>query len=188
MIITGISVGVRLRARESGQDTTFWIQTQKGGRVIIVFILIPFRIKYLYRFTNCAIVNTRTAILVYKQAILPLLEYAGFVLGSCSIGQRRELQKLQNNALRLCKKYYLLDMIRIDVLHNECRIIGLEQRRRKQLLRLMYLHSRNDNDLKVPVRLIRAWTKLIFKTVVELISAKIVGLTIKASKLPKLYI
>ena len=164
MVITGISVGVRLRARESGQATTVWIQTQKGGRVIIVFILIPFWIKYLYRFTNCAIVNTRTAILVYKQAILLLLEYAGFVLGSCSIGQRRELQKLQNNALRLCKKYYLLDMTRIDVLHNECRILGLEQRHRKQLLRLMYLHSRNDNDLKVPVRLTRAGTKLIFKT------------------------
>ena len=109
-------------------------------------------------------VDTRTAILIYKQAVLPLLEYAGFVLCSCSIGQRKELQKLQNNALHLCKKYYLLDMIRIDVLHNECRILGLEQRRRKQLLHLMYLHSRNDNNLKVPVRLTRAVLKLNFKT------------------------
>ena len=57
--------------------------------------------------------DNRTAILIYKQAVLPLLEYAGFVLGSCSIGQRKELQKLQNNALRLCKRYYLLDMVRI---------------------------------------------------------------------------
>ena len=109
-------------------------------------------------------VNSRTAILIYQQAILPLLEYAGFVLGSCNIGQKRELQKLQNNALRLCKRYYLLDMVRIDLLHNECRILGLEQRHRKQLLRLMYLHSKNENNVKVPVRLTRAVTKIVFKT------------------------
>ena len=109
-------------------------------------------------------VDAGTAVLIYKQTILPILEYAGFVLGSCNVGQRKELQKLQNNALRVCKKYYLLDMIRIDILHNECRILGLEQRRRKQLLRLMYLHSKDDNNLKVPVRLTRAMTKVYFKT------------------------
>ena len=26
-----------------------------------------------------------TAILIYKQAVLPLVEYAGFILGSCTI-------------------------------------------------------------------------------------------------------
>ena len=109
-------------------------------------------------------VDSRTAILIYKQAVLPLLEYAGFVLGSCSIGQRKELQKLQNNALRLCKRYFLLDMVRIDILHNECRILGLEQRRRKQLLRLMYLHSKIECNLKIPVRLTRAVSKIVFKT------------------------
>ena len=109
-------------------------------------------------------VDAGTAVLIYKQTILSILEYAGFVLGSCNVGQRKELQKLQNNALRVCKKYYLLDMIRIDILHNECRILGLEQRRRKQLLRLMYLHSKDDNNLKVPVRLTRAMTKVYFKT------------------------
>ena len=41
-------------------------------------------------------VDNRTALLIYKQAILPLFEYAGFVLESCRIGQRKELQKLQN--------------------------------------------------------------------------------------------
>ena len=71
-------------------------------------------------------IDCKTAILIYKQAILPLAEYAGFVLTSCSIGQRHELQVLQNNALRLCKRYYLRDRIRIDNLHAECSIIGLE--------------------------------------------------------------
>ena len=86
--------------------------------------------------------------LIYKQAILPLFEYAGFVLTTCNIRQRKELEKLQNNALRLCKRYYLLDMVIIDLLHNECRIRRLEQRRCKQLLRLMFLHSNNDDNVK----------------------------------------
>ena len=83
-------------------------------------------------------IDSNTSILIYKQAILPLVEYAGFVLISCSIGQRHKVQTLQNNALRLCKRYYLRDRVRIDHLHNECNIIGLEQRRHRQLLRLMY--------------------------------------------------
>ena len=109
-------------------------------------------------------VDSRTALLVYKQAILPLAEYAGFVLISCNIGQRHDLQTLQNNALRLCKRYHLLDRIQIEQLHDECTILGLEQRRRKQLLRLMYLHSKNEDNIKKPVRVTRLETKLVFKT------------------------
>ena len=86
-----------------------------------------------------------------KQAILPLFEYAGFVLGSCNVGQRKGLQTLQNNALRMCKMYYLLDRISIDRLHTECNILGLEQRRCKQQLRLMYLHSKNVVNVKKPL-------------------------------------
>ena len=109
-------------------------------------------------------ISNMTALLIYKQAVLPFVEYAGFVLGSCNIGQRRALQTLQNNALRLCKRYYLLDRISIDRLHDECRILGLEQRRRKQLLRLMYLHSKKEGNVKQPVRVTRAVTKIVFRT------------------------
>ena len=56
-------------------------------------------------------IDSNTSILIYKQAILPLVEYAGFVFISCSIGQRNELQTLQNNARRLCKRYYLRDRV-----------------------------------------------------------------------------
>ena len=109
-------------------------------------------------------VDCKTALLIYKQAILPLMEYAGFVLISCNLGQRQELQKLQNNALRKCKKYFLRDRVQINILHNECTILGLEQRRRKQLLRLMYIHSKNVSNLKRPARPTRAGSKLVFNT------------------------
>ena len=78
-------------------------------------------------------VDNRTALLIYKQAVLPIVEYA-FVLISCTIEQRYDLQILQNNALRMCNRYRLLGRIRTDRLHTECKILGLEQRRRKQLL------------------------------------------------------
>ena len=64
----------------------------------------------------------------------------------------------------MSKRYQLLDKIRIDRLHNECKILGLEQRRRKQLLRLMYLHSRMEKNIKKPVRATRAMAKVTFKT------------------------
>ena len=67
-------------------------------------------------------------------------------------------------ALRLCKRYYLLDRVPIYRLHNECTLIGLEQRRRRQLLRLMYLHSKIESNVKKPVRVTRAITKVTFKT------------------------
>ena len=109
-------------------------------------------------------VNNNTALLIYKQAVLPLVEYAGFVLYSCTIGQKKELQTLQNNALRMCKSYYLLDRISIVRLHEECKILGLEQRRRKQLLRLMFLHSKNAGNIKQQARVTRTTVKLVFKT------------------------
>ena len=92
----------------------------------IIFVLSKIR-KYI---------DDKTAILVYKQAVLPLVEYADFVLISCTIGQRYDLHVLQNNALRLCEIYRLSDGIQIDLLHRECSILGLEQRRRNQLLQL----------------------------------------------------
>ena len=72
-------------------------------------------------------VDNKSALLIYKQAILPIVEYAGFLLVSCTMHQRYDLQVLQNYALRLCKRYYIRDHIQIHNLHNECNILGLEQ-------------------------------------------------------------
>ena len=71
---------------------------------------------------------------------------------------------LQTNALLLCKRYYLLDRVSIYRLHCEFMLKGLERRRRRQLLRLMYLHSKNESNVKKTVRVTRAISKVIFKT------------------------
>ena len=46
------------------------------------------------------------------------LEKKRFLLVACNIGERRELQKCQNNALGICAKFNVADHVRIDYLHS----------------------------------------------------------------------
>ena len=57
------------------------------------------------------LVDTKSALLVYKQTVLPLLDYVGFIMLLCTVGMRKDLQKLQNNALRKCLRCRLADRI-----------------------------------------------------------------------------
>ena len=104
------------------------------------------------------------AVMIYKHTILPYLEYAGFLLISCSLDDRRELQKCQNEALRICTRVRLMDRVRIEDLHNRCKIVSLEQRRRVQLLLLMYKKSKNVLLHKIFPRNTRRSNRIVFKT------------------------
>ena len=42
---------------------------------------------------------------IYKQMILPIYDYVGFMLVSCTLGQKREPRKLQNRGIRTCLLY-----------------------------------------------------------------------------------
>ena len=107
-------------------------------------------------------VDKGTALLIYKQAVLPYFDYGGFLLVSCNQGQRKDLQTLQNNALRICLRYKLADQISERNLHLEPNLQSLEQRRNLQLLKLMYQQSRDVRNIKVPVRPTRAADKIVF--------------------------
>ena len=72
-------------------------------------------------------VDKRTALLIYKQAILPYFDYGGFLLTSCNQGQTKYLQTLQNNALRICLQYRLVDRVSEVALHHEGKIQSLDQ-------------------------------------------------------------
>ena len=74
------------------------------------------------------------AVSLYKQMILPLFDYAGFLLLSCNLGQKRELQRMQNSSIRTCLLYNRIEHITIDRLHNEMKIASLEQRRHMQCI------------------------------------------------------
>ena len=118
----------------------------------------------LYTFRKIRTYLTEHAsIMLYKHMILPFMKYAGFMLLSCNIGDRQELQKCQNEALRICTLDKLTDRVKIDDLHVKCNIISLEQRRRIQLLLLMYKKCKNNELHRVFPRNTRASNRLVFK-------------------------
>ena len=102
--------------------------------------------------------------MLYKQTILPFLEYAGFMLIACGVKERRDLQKCQNDTLRICTKVKLADHVRIEYLHEKCKIVSLEQRRRQQLLMLMFKKKSDYTMQKVFPRNTRESTRIVFKT------------------------
>ena len=103
------------------------------------------------------------AVLVYKQIILPIIDYAGFLLIACRKEDKNDLQVLQNDILRICTRNRFSDRISIEKLHGKCKLLSLEQRRRKQLLGLMFILSKDKDFLHIPGRLTRNANKVVFK-------------------------
>ena len=103
------------------------------------------------------------SVLVYKQMILPIIDYSGFMITACRKDEIGNLQTFQNDILRICNMSRISDKVSIEKLHEKCKLISLEQRRRKQFLRLMYLLSSDVNFLHVPGRLTRNANRITFK-------------------------
>ena len=98
-------------------------------------------------------IDKATANIVYKQTILPVLNYGGFLLDSCTQKSRDDLQKLQNRALRTIHGFKLLNAPNTEILHNMSQLLNLRQRREKQLLHLMLWYSKfKEHLLKKDVR------------------------------------
>ena len=86
-------------------------------------------------------IDTQCALTIYKQTILPLLDYAGFLLISGNVSDRSDLQILQNDALRVCFNVKLRDRMSILHMHRMAKLLSLEQRKKKQLLNLMFIYK-----------------------------------------------
>ena len=112
-----------------------------------VVALASAKVKQLKRMRK--FLNTKAAMLVYKNMILPILEYGDIFLVAASKDNRRKLQTLQNKALRVIHrvdKYYESDLI-----HTESNLLKLKYRREQHLLQFMYT-KRNDPNLLRPKR------------------------------------
>ena len=105
--------------------------------------------------------DKEAALLVYKQASMPLIDYANFLLMQCNLGYKRDLQILQNNALHTCLRYRRADHVTIEQLHTEAKLQSLE-RRIVQLLSLMYDCSRNKEYIRTSRDRARADRKVVF--------------------------
>ena len=82
---------------------------------------------------------------------------------ACSKEHKENIQKLQNDILRICCGYKVSDRISIVRLDKECKSISIEQCMQKQLLWLMYLLSKKEIYLKVPGRDTWSANKVNFK-------------------------
>ena len=87
------------------------------------------------------LLTLESAVLAY---ILPIIDYAGFLIIACRKDDKRDLPVLQNDTLRICNMSRISDRVSIEELHANCKIVSLEQRRRKQLLGLMFLLSKDE--------------------------------------------
>ena len=82
--------------------------------------------------------DTPTRVLVYKQTIMPLVEYVSYMLNMNNNQEVEKLQRLQNRALRMCFNINNPMDIGINVLHDRAKIKKLKSRRDMSLLCLMY--------------------------------------------------
>ena len=97
-------------------------------------------------------ITEKCALAIYKQTILPVFDYVGFMLISCTKSDRSDLQVIQNDALRTCYNVRRRDRLSVSIMHNSANLLSLEQRRTFQLLSLMYLHKNDVINLRIPIR------------------------------------
>ena len=98
--------------------------------------------KYL---TNKALIQ------IYKQVILPIMDYAGFLIIACHKTVKHDLQILQND-------------VTLVNLHKKAKISSLEQQRCVQPLTLMYKLSKVDENRNISARVTRQQEKYTFRT------------------------
>ena len=92
-----------------------------------------------YQFSKiCKYLDTSTHILVYKQTVLPLVEYVSFILCFNNKQDIEKLQRLQNRSLRLCYNIHVPNAISTVELHRNANIKKLDDRRELALLYIMF--------------------------------------------------
>ena len=90
--------------------------------------------------------NTKAALMVYKNMLLPILEYGDVFLSATSCINRRRLQILQNKGLRCALNRDLETSI--SDLHVEAKLLKLEYRREQHVLNYMYDLAQDTRLLK----------------------------------------
>ena len=99
----------------------------------------------------CVLVEYRLyyAISLYKQTILPLFDYAGFLLISCNKKDRNDLPVIQNNYLLISYNVRLLDCFSLnEIVHREANLVGLEQLLFVIECMWLFIDETNTADLK----------------------------------------
>ena len=86
----------------------------------------------------CKYVDVSTRVLIYKQTVLPLVEYVSFMMCFNNKLDVDKLQRLQNRSLRVCYNINIPTDISTTRLHENARIDKLGDRRNLALLCIMF--------------------------------------------------
>ena len=124
--------------------------------------IVSTKISTLFKIRNY--ITTRCALSIYRQTMLLLFYYAGFLLISCTKADHKDLQIIKNNALIMCYNVRLLDRLSLVDIHHEASLVSLEQRRKCQLLSLMYVYKNYHNVERVFARATRQGNRFHFIT------------------------
>ena len=92
-------------------------------------------------------ITTKCALSIYKAMVLPIFEYGGIYLSSCTETEQTKLQRLQNQALRII--YKRDNYSNVYDLHNTARILPLKMRREMALLKIMFNRVHINQGLQV---------------------------------------
>ena len=90
--------------------------------------------------------NSKAALMVYKNMMLPILEYGDVFFSATTCLNRKRLQVLQNKGLR-CALNKGIEVSTIE-LHSEAKLLQLKYRREQHLLNFMYDQVQNHSLLK----------------------------------------
>ena len=116
-----------------------------------------------YQFAKiCKYVDTCTRVLIYKQTVLPLVEYVSFMMCFNNKHEIDKLQRLQNRSLRLCYNINNPVDISTTLLHENARLDKLSIRRNMALMCIMFDLRQNNMYKKKGIRMTRANDGYIF--------------------------
>ena len=93
-----------------------------------------------------AFLNTKAATLVYKNMILPIIEYGDIFLTGVNVADKKKLQMMQNKGLRCA-----LNVDRYTdstEVHRDAGVLKLRSRRKIHLLNFMYDMTKIEGNLK----------------------------------------
>ena len=108
-------------------------------------IAVDDRLSFKKQIRGC--ITTNCALSIYKTMILPLLEYGGVFLSSCTDAEQTKLQRLQNAALRTV--YRQDNYARVYDLHIRANLLPLKLRREITLIKIMHTKVYNNEGICV---------------------------------------
>ena len=129
----------------------------------------------LYKLNNLRKSTSKKICLeVYTVMTIPSIEYCSFYTGSAHQAELAKLQRMQNQALRICLRTGIRTVSVVD-LHKECKVEFLARKRKLQLLNIMWKkaragealeqrHVRTRGDLKIKFAKRRAKTSFYQKS------------------------